>query len=48
MWNVWVDNRVEKIMEMAQTSRCFFMLTVLNPADVGTRTVSLENIDLNF
>ena len=29
-------------------SRWFFVPTGLNPADLGTRPVSLENIDLDF
>ena len=48
MWNVWINNRVEKIREMVPPSRWFFVPTGLNPADVGTRPVSLENIDLDF
>ena len=43
MWNVWINNRVEKIREMVTPTRWFFVLTGLNPADVGTRPVSLEN-----
>ena len=48
VWNVWINNRVEKIREMVPPSRWFFVPTGLNPADVGTRPVSLENIDLDF
>ena len=48
MWNVWVNNLVEKIREMVPPSRLFFVPAGLNPADVGTRPVSLENIDLDF
>ena len=48
MWNVWINNRVEKIREMVPPSRWFFVPTGLNPGDVGTRPVSLENIDLDF
>ena len=33
---------------MVPPSRWFFVPTGLNPADVGTRPVSLENIDLDF
>ena len=39
-WNVWVNNRVERIREMVPTSRWFFVPTGLNPADVGTLPVS--------
>ena len=48
VWNVWINNRVEKIREMVPPSRWFFVPTGLNPADVGTRPVSLEKIDLDF
>ena len=48
VWNVWINNRVEKIKEMVPPSRWFFVPTGLNPADVGTRPVSLEKIDLDF
>ena len=48
VWNVWINNRVEKIREMVPPSRWFFVPTGLNPADVGTRPVALENIDLDF
>ena len=48
VWNVWINNRVEKIREMVPPSRWFFVPTGLNPGDVGTRPVSLENIDLDF
>ena len=48
VWNVWISNRVEKIREMVPPSRWFFVPTGLNPADVGTRPVSLEKIDLDF
>ena len=48
VWNVWVNNRVEKIREMVPSSRWFFVPTGLNPADVGTHSVSLENIDPDF
>ena len=48
VWNVWINNRVEKIREMVPPSRWFFVPPGLNPADVGTCPVSLENIDLDF
>ena len=48
VWNVWINNRVEEIKEMVPPSRWFFVPTGLNPADVGTRPVSLEKIDLDF
>ena len=48
VWNVWINNRVEKIREMVPPSRWLFVPTGLNPADVGTRPVVLENIDLDF
>ena len=48
VWNVWINNRVEKIREMVPPSRWFFVPTGLNPADVGLHPVSLENIDLDF
>ena len=46
IWNIWVNYRVEKIKEMVQPSRWFFVLTGLNSADLGTRPVPLEIIDL--
>ena len=48
MWSVWVNNLVEKMREMVPPTRWFFVSTGLNPADMGTRPVSLENIDLAF
>ena len=47
-WNVWISNRAEKVREMVPPGRWFFVLTGLYPADVGTRPVSLENIDHGF
>ena len=48
MWNVWINNRVEKIREMVPPSRWFFVPVGLNPADVCTPLVCMENIDLDF
>ena len=48
VWDDCINNRVENIREMVPPSRWFFVPTGLNPADVGTRPVSWENIDLDF
>ena len=48
MWNIWVNNCVEKIREILPPSRWFFVLIGLNPADVDTHPVILENIDFDF
>lgn len=48
VWNIRVKNRVEIIREVVPPTRWFFVRTGLNPADVGTRRMSLENIDLDF
>ena len=41
-------NCVEKLREMVPPNGWFFVPTGLNPADVGTRPVSLKNIELDF
>ena len=48
VWNVLIDNRVEKVRKMVLPSIWFFVPTGLNPADVGTHPASLENINLDF
>ena len=48
VWNIWVKYRIEIIREVVPPTSGFFVPTGLNPADVGTRRMSLENIDLDF
>ena len=46
-WNVWVQNRVEKIRSLLDKN-WLFVSTDENPADIGTRPKPLNNIDFEM
>ena len=47
VWNVWVQNRVEKIRSLLHCN-WFFIMTNVNPADIGTRSKPLGSIDFDL
>ena len=41
-WKSWISNRVEKIKKMTDSGTWKYVKTNLNPADIGTRNISVQ------
>ena len=48
VWNLWVQNRVEKIRIFVSSCKWFHVMSGANPADIGTRSKSLSTIDFEL
>ena len=46
-WNVWVQNRVEYIRALVESSRWYYVSTHSNPVDLSTRFNSLKSFRFN-
>ena len=43
-WKLWVQNRVEKIRNLFLARKWFYVMTNINPADIGARSRLLSTI----
>ena len=44
MWNLWVQNHVEKVRNLVLARKWFYVMTNVNPVDIGTRSRLLSTI----
>ena len=44
VWKLWVQNRVEKIRNLFLARKWFYVMTNVNPADIGARSRLLSTI----
>ena len=44
VWNLWVQNCVEKIRNLVLARKWFYVMTNVNPVDIGTRSRLLSTI----
>ena len=46
-WKYWISNRAEKIKKMTNSGTWKYVKTNLNPADIGTRNISVQTFPDN-